>query len=329
MRRASAAGSSSEAGGLDTCSPSTSDPSEANGTPSTADRWAEEGAKWVEKQRKLGKYTGRNGDEAKRFFRKCGIHLANVGHEATPQKATEETLYALMPITGNAGTSHLYYYNLLSSFLTAQGNPVVKNTRFTRRFSRETKEQRRLSEAERNEMYARALGHERLLLALLANGLRKIEIGRLLVEDLKLEEGWFWVRGKGYRGERSRKSKVTESIRRELAWYLPLRATWAAKIGLDTGHLFAWVDGDRLRGYSAATFDRMVISAGARIGKRVTPHDLRRTMATILDAKGASTAEIQAVGGWKSYDTAERYIKNLKRTEQLAQATSLLEMPAA
>jgi site-specific recombinase XerD len=58
-----------------------------------------------------------------------------------------------------------------------------------------------------------------------------------------------------------------------------------------------------------ANFRKMGIKS--EIGK-LSPHDLRRTMATLLIENGAPTRLVQILGGWEDIRMVERYTRNLK-----------------
>lgn len=58
-----------------------------------------------------------------------------------------------------------------------------------------------------------------------------------------------------------------------------------------------------------ANFRKMGIRS--EIGK-LSPHDLRRTMATLLIENGAPTRLVQVMGGWEDIRMVERYTRNLK-----------------
>lgn len=292
--------------------------------------WNDEGRLWVERQRKHGKYEGRNGYEAERFFRKCGERLEAVGMLVSPTDVSEEHLRALLPITGRAPASHRFYYTMLGGFLMSKGNPIVRQSEWLRRFPKTDGEQRRLTTTERNTMFDRAVGLERVALAFFnSTALRRIELLRLRVEDLEIDKNFVWIRGKGYAAERSRKESLNATLRRELDWYLPLRSRWAEKATKDDGLLFAWLDGNRLRGYSYASVDRLILSAGQRIGKRVTCHDLRRTAADVARAGGADIWKIQTLLGHKSIDTTQRYLKRLDASKEMEEVATLLDVPVS
>jgi integrase len=289
--------------------------------------WTEEGRKWVEGKRARGYYEGRNGDEAIRYFRRVGEHLERMGTLVTPDKVDEETLHVLAKVSGKRGPSKRYYLQMLGGFLMDRySNNVVRRTKFTKRFSKETRELRRLTAEERDDMFRQTpQGIDRVVLALFTQGLRAIEVLRLRVEDLHLETGWADVRGKGSAGEISGSFRITETIRRELSWYLPMRAQWARGRG-DSGNLICRVSGHSLVGYHKVSIDRMVISAGERIGKRVTPHDLRRTAASVLEARGAPLRDIQAVLRHRNLSTTEIYLERLNKTDRMRAAADLLEV---
>jgi site-specific recombinase XerD len=293
--------------------------------PATSRLWTDGGRKWVDEQRRRGKYEGPNGETIVRLLGKVAAHLEAKGCLVPPKQATEETLVALSPVMGSAPKTRRCYYGYLGGFLMAQGNPVVKTSGLLQRIPTIETEQPRLTATERNAMFNSAVGQERVVLAFMNVGLRRVEVLRMKLEDL--EPAFVWTRGKGYAAERSRQTPLNETIRQELAWYLPLRASWAERATEDIGHLLCWMNGSKLQGYSWQSIDRLVHSAGNRIGKHVAGHMLRRTTAEMLRDAGATIWEIQAMLGHRSISTTESYLTRLDRHGKLAKAAALLEVP--
>jgi site-specific recombinase XerD len=203
----------------------------------------------------------------------------------------------------------------------------MKTSGIMQRFAKVATDQARLTRAERDAMFQKSVGQERVVLALLSRGLRRIEILRMLVGDITPDQ--IAIRGKGYYGGTSRHASLNDTVRRELEWYLPLRAQWAETVTEDTGHLLCWRNGSRLQGYSSQSVDRLIRSSGSRIGKHVTCHMLRRTAADLLRERGATVWEIQWMLGHRSVATTEIYLERLDVAGKLAHAASLLGVPVA
>jgi hypothetical protein len=101
-----------------------------------------------------------------------GEYLPSIGVFVTPDNVDEVTLDRVIPISEKRGTSKRHYFRMLGELLMdPHGNSVVRRTRFTRRFSKETRELRRLTALARDEIFQRTPpGIERVVLALMTQG---------------------------------------------------------------------------------------------------------------------------------------------------------------
>jgi hypothetical protein len=209
--------------------------SEETTVPATARRWVEESRAWVAEKQRQGKYQGRNGYEAIRFLSKCGEWVS-----VPPERVTEQELWAIIGrVGGTAPKTRRFYLALLGSFLSARGNWVVQMSGIRRRFPNRPMNTPVLAGEERDAILNAAQGPERLVLALLANARRPIEVRRALVSDVDLSAvpPTMKIRTKGGGGQVTAVRVLNQTALRELVWWLPLRATWAERASEDSGHL--------------------------------------------------------------------------------------------
>lgn len=129
----------------------------------------------------------------------------------------------------------------------------------------------------------------------LAGGFRVSELCKLDAADLDLAERTATVlHGKG---DKDRVVPLSEKLVPELAAWLGNRTT---------GYLFPGPGGRRL---SPRTFQLRIkkLAAAAGIARRIHPHVLRHTCATMLLRKGANIRQVQTILGHESISTTERY----------------------
>lgn len=164
----------------------------------------------------------------------------------------------------------------------------------------------------------KAIGWRNLaILALMAEtGLRASEVCKIDLKrvDLRHFEITAQVKGKK-KGERKwRKAIVSEDVRRFLEIWLDERPKYAKP---DVHTLFVSLGGTTrgkplTRGGLRALFRQW--GEKADIGK-LSPHDMRRTMAVLLIEAGAPTRLVQVLGGWDDIRMVERYTQTLKPSQ--------------
>lgn len=59
------------------------------------------------------------------------------------------------------------------------------------------------------------------------------------------------------------------------------------------------------------------IAKRIKIMKKVYPHSLRATFASILASKGITASSIQAIMGWKNFATAQSYVKAMEASKEI------------
>jgi site-specific recombinase XerD len=140
---------------------------------------------------------------------------------------------------------------------------------------------------------------------LLATGIRVGELVLLRVTDWSEATGAFTIQGKG---SRQRLALLPDTRSRDLLGaYLAKRQT----IGVDHGSLFVNVFGGKLSTQGAANVVSGLATA-AGLERRVTPHMLRHTVATMLLRNGADIRVVQEFLGHASIATTQRYTQITK-----------------
>ncbi|MEJ2327581.1 MAG: site-specific integrase, partial [Chromatiaceae bacterium] len=130
---------------------------------------------------------------------------------------------------------------------------------------------------------------------MLYSGLRTVEVRRLLIPDLDLNERTIQVRNsKGLKDRVVFFNDVAEEALRE---WLDVRGPAASE------HVFIF----HHRPLSVTYCGSRLHTYGARCGVRVTPHQLRHSMATLLVNAGAPFPTLQALMGHKHIETTLRY----------------------
>lgn len=145
-----------------------------------------------------------------------------------------------------------------------------------------------------------------ILLLLLDSGLRAAEVCRLRLEHVDLAERRFSVRVKGGRWAEGVFSPYTASC---LAEWIISRSEVARA---DTPQVFVGIGG-LTRGKTLTPSGLRVIfrQLGQRVGFHFSPHDFRRTFATLSLKGGAPSRLVQIAGRWSSLEQVERYSQGL------------------
>jgi integrase/recombinase XerD len=143
---------------------------------------------------------------------------------------------------------------------------------------------------------------------MIETGIRESEVCRLALNDLELGRRRFAVLAKG---QKWRIGVFSEVSKRFLSVWLEARKDLVAQ-----GVPFVFVSiGGKKPGHGMtpaglrAVFRRIGLEAG--IGP-FSPHDLRRTMATLFTEQGCPTRLVQVLGGWEDIRMVERYTRTLR-----------------
>ena len=162
-------------------------------------------------------------------------------------------------------------------------------------------------------------GHrDRALIAVLvAGGLRRAEVIQLLVSDLALGQDHGCIRVKG-KGNKERAVYLSTGAYQALVQWLDVR-------GDEPGPLFCRLtkSGSVLptKSMSATNLTRILNRVAKRAGvESVTPHDMRRTMASHMLDAGADIVVVQRRMGHASPTTTARYDRRDERAQVAAAA---------
>jgi len=145
-----------------------------------------------------------------------------------------------------------------------------------------------------------------IVLLLLDSGLRAAEICRLRLEHVDLAGRRFSVRIKGGRWAEGVFSPYTASC---LEGWLAVRGFVVKE---DVAEFFVGVGGEtRGRKMTPDGLRAIFRQIGARVGFHFSPHDFRRSFATMALKGGAPSRLVQIAGRWSSIDQVERYSQSL------------------
>ena len=136
-----------------------------------------------------------------------------------------------------------------------------------------------------------------IIKTLFVTGIRVSELSNLKVEDLFLEDNKIKiVQGKG---RKDRMVLINKELKKELLMHLKNRRR---------GYVF---ESTHVKQFSKRRLQQIVQETGfkAHIGKKVTPHILRHSMATYLLNKGLRLDQVQLLLGHTNPRTTEIYAK--------------------
>lgn len=141
-----------------------------------------------------------------------------------------------------------------------------------------------------------------IVLLLLDTGLRAAEVCRLRMEHVDMAERRFSVRVKGGKWAEGVFAPYTAS---SLVEWLMVRKDIAK---VDTPEVFVGIGGKtpgrKLTAYGLKAIFRTL---GQKVGFHFSPHDFRRTFATLSLKGGAPSRLVQVAGRWSSLEQVERY----------------------
>jgi site-specific recombinase XerD len=162
-----------------------------------------------------------------------------------------------------------------------------------------------------------------VLAVLHATGIRRSELAMLDLADLDQETGGLRIRhGKG---GRQRLVYLNQGASAAVAAWLDLRSTNPGPLFFPINHGDRILAGVRLQPQAVQRILAKRARA-ARITKRTTPHDIRRTFATSILAAGAPLPVVQQLMGHASVQTTAQYDRSSEDTKRTT-AVSLIHTP--
>ena len=218
-------------------------------------------------------------------------------HRPTAEGVAEDSVRALRDALPWEPPTFAIHFQALRQFLRWAGNPIALEGSLWRLPSGSPVHRRWLTGDQLTALYRGARGVERVIVALEGfNGLRRVEVLRLRVKDVLVNEESLRVLGKGRRGGKWR--------------VIPMQQEVARVVGL-------WTRGkeenDRVvplsRSGADAALQRAVRRSGlTKEGTRVSHHDLRRTFGRVANASGMSLVSLQGLFGHASPALSAHYI---------------------
>lgn len=225
-----------------------------------------------------------------RLFRRLGAKRA-----PAPSRLSAEDLQFLRTRLTWRRNSWLQYFASLRPFLRWVGNSVAEEDALWRPPAGEPSVRRWLDEAQLGRLLDAAQGIERAVVALEGfNGLRRIEVVRLRVQDVDLAGRRMHVRGKGRGGGKWRTIPLTATAYAELL-------SWMGSHPRQEGSLLE---------RSIGQVDWLVRRAGrrAQLGVPVSNHDLRRAFGRIAYRSEMPLVDLRNMLGHQSVDMTLVYI---------------------
>lgn len=141
----------------------------------------------------------------------------------------------------------------------------------------------------------------------LDSGLRVSEVSNLLLNSLHIDQLYCDVFIKGGKWERAIFSEYTGSCL--ISWLADrsIYSTFSCKT------IFCSLGGNT-PGYRLTRegIQRIVLNWGKKIDIKLSPHDLRRTFATLATISGAPSRLLQAAGRWSDISMVEHYTKSIQ-----------------
>jgi len=190
----------------------------------------------------------------------------------------------------------MIHFAALRQLLRWSGNPVADRQQVWALPSAEPSHRRWLTKVQLARLYVKSRGASRILVGLEAlNGLRRVEVLRLRVKDVLLDEGCLLVNGKGGRGGKWRKIPMSGMVTRDLTRWIRNRQP-----------------DDRILPYSKSGADFLLVQASRAAGLgseiRVSHHDLRRSFGRLAHEAGMDLVQLKNILGHASVDMSVHYI---------------------
>jgi integrase len=226
--------------------------------------------------------------------------LSRVGRKTvlrSPSDVTGECIQALRDGLEWETPTFAIHFQAVRQFLRWSGNPVAGERSHWRLPTGAPVHRRWLAREQLISLYRASVGVERIIVALEGfAGLRRVEVLRLRVKDVMVNEGCLRILGKGRRGGKWRSIPLQGEVERLLRAWIMTRAGEARVVPLS-------------RSGADAALQRAVRRSGlTSAGVRVSHHDLRRTFGRMANASGMSLVSLQGLFGHASPALSAHYI---------------------
>lgn len=211
----------------------------------------------------------------------------------------------------HTSTIYQYYRNIEEYFNYLHQNKNIKKNPlsfFIFHLEKQPYKQRNiLSQKEIKELYSRTKNlKEKMILHLCYGcGLRALELERINVEDIDIINKWVIVQ-QGKNAKR-RMIPINETLQKDFIKYIDRRN----KIQTTEKALLLNDISTRLRKYTALDILKKLLKR-AKIGKQITLHSLRHSIATHLLENGLKLESVKEFLGHKYLDTTEVYTRIIK-----------------
>lgn len=265
--------------------------------PTPSDAWGLAAPRFEEAVREEGDVSAVWRHTMRRYVERMPSLLAKVGLPGAlgPEEITGHHLRALREGLGWTRSSLRVLFASLRRYLRWEGLPLAEDPRAWRLPSGEAARRRWLEKRDLLRLWARSKGACRVVVALEGfNGLRRVEVLRLRVQDVDREEHRLRVRGKGRYGGKWRTIPMAGRVEEAIE-------AWRREQAIGSG---------RLLDYSPSGLNVMLARTAreAKLPRRVSNHDLRRTFGRLAYQSGMSLVDVRNILGHESVDETVVYI---------------------
>ena len=154
------------------------------------------------------------------------------------------------------------------------------------------------------DAFHRAIRNTAMIAFMVDTGARAAEAVGLTMDRVNFDDREAWLLGKGAKWRRVVFSARTAEL---LERYMETRKLYVYD---GVNEVFVSIHAFQGRKITTGGLRKIFRDMGKKAGiTRLSPHCLRRTMATLALRGGASTRQVQIQGGWGSLDLVERYTR--------------------
>jgi integrase len=273
-------------------------------------------------------YRGLSADYIQEF-RRTGMQLykwlSEAGLQTHPRKISEKEIHHLLQVIPGTQRNKKYYITYLRMFLKFHGNTVLERMALT--FSHDMSIHKRWLNPKQKIIFHRVIEKEATpeeqLIGLLEYGMgfRRVEIRRLRIQDVDLNNNIIHIIGKGRMGGKIRTIPLHPSFPAVFQYYLKnirepkiqraQRLANGAVVPVPDNVLLA-LRFEHLKPIlgpkASSTVDFALGQLSRLCGFRISNHDLRRTFARNLYESGVDLEIIRQLLGHETIKQTEEYI---------------------